>query len=263
MKPGITQMCLGRKDLQADLKTAKDCGYEAIELFFDDKGVPNIDASAAELKAIRKACDDAGLDLTSTLAFRNDMGSTLSPIAAEREKREAVIRRNIDIAAAVGVDTFLLHPGQLEANDTYERAWNDAVASLKKVSGYAKEKKVNIAIENVWNKFLLSPREARQFIDDCGSDFVGFYLDTGNLIHYGFTEMWIKELGHRIKKVHVKDYRRKDRQFVQLQDGDCNWPAIMAELRKIGFDGALISEVGGDEASLKESAARIRKIMAL
>ena len=263
MKPGITQLCLKRESLEADLQRAKDLGYEAIEILFSDQGQPSIDGTKDQVLAVRKACDKLGLELSSILATRQEQGSLLSPQASEREKRLTVIRRGLEIAQILGVDGMLIHPGQLEAADTYERCWNDCRDALKSIAKDAEKAKCALAIENVWNKFLLNGREARQFIDEVGSSAVGFYLDTGNLIHYGFTEMWVRELKHRIKKVHVKDYRRKDRQFIQLQDGDCNWPEIMKELRAIGFNGALVSEVGGDDAQMRETAARIRKIMAL
>ena len=263
MKPGITQLCLPRKNFQEDLNQARSCGYEAIELVFSDQGGPSLESTAQELKDVKKACDAAGLEICSLIATSEDSGSLLSSKPAERAKRAAILRRGLEVAEALGVDGMLLHPGHLEASDTYERAWNDCRDELKKLAPDAEKRGCAIAIENVWNKFILSPREARQFLDDVGSPWIGFYLDTANLLHYGFTEMWIKELQHRIKKVHVKEYKRQGAQWLQLMDGDCNWVATMAELRKIGFDGALVSEVGGDVARQTETAVRIRKIMAL
>ena len=263
MKPGITQLCLPRKDYQQDLQQAKDCGYQSVELLFNDTGSPSITASNKEIEAVRKAADALGLEINSILATVKDQGSLLSPSAGEREKRVATIRRGLEIAQILGVDAMLIHPGQLEAGDMYERAWNDCRDAFKQLAPAAGKAKCALAIENVWNKFILSPREARQFVDDVGSPWIGFYLDTANLIHYGLTEMWIRELKHRIKKVHVKDYKRQGGQWLQLMDGDCNWKEIMKELRAIGFDGALVSEVGGDVERQKETADRIRKIIAL
>jgi hexulose-6-phosphate isomerase len=263
MKPGITQLCLPRKSLEQDLQQAKQCGYQAIELHFSDETAPSIDASAAEIKEVKKACDAAGLSIPSIIATRKDSGSLLSPKDGEREKRVSILRRGLEIAEILGVDGMLLHPGQLEASDTYERAWNGCRDALKALAPEAAKRKCAIAIENVWNKFILNPREACQFVDEVGSPWIGIYLDTGNLLHYGFTEMWVRELQKRVKKVHVKDYRRKDRQFVQLMDGDCNWPVVMKELRAIGFDGALVSEVGGDAEQQKKTTELIKKIMAL
>ena len=44
---------------------------------------------------------------------------------------------------------------------------------------------------------------------------------------------------------------------------DTDWPAVMAELRGIGFDGALVSEVGGDDDNMRQTAERIRRIIDL
>lgn len=263
MIPGITQLCLKRESLEQDLALAASCGYRAIELVFKDEGQPHIDAGAKELDAVRKACEKAGVAVSSVIATRKDGGSLLSPDAAQREKRAAVLRRALEIAQALGVDGTLLHPGALEANDSYARAWDGLRDGLRAIAPEAEKRGCWIGVENVWNKILLTPGEVRRFCTEVGSPWVGLYLDTANMIHYGFAEMWIRDLGDLIKKVHVKDYSRKSRSFVQLMDGDCNWPAVAAELRKIGFDGALVSEVGGDEACLRETTERIRRIIAL
>ncbi|MBI3830751.1 MAG: sugar phosphate isomerase/epimerase [Planctomycetes bacterium] len=263
MKPGITQLCLKRQNLDEDLRRTKELGYEAIELVFSDEGQPGIDAPNDQIAGVRKACDKLGLEICSIIATRKDAGSLLSPKKDERAKRVAILKRGLEIAEILGVNGMLLHPGQLEATDTYERAWNDCRDALKALAPEAAKRKCAIAIENVWNKFILSPREAKQFADEVGSPWVGIYLDTANLIHYGFTEVWIRELKDRIKKVHVKDYKRRPPEWTQLMDGDCNWPEIMKELRAMKFDGALVSEVGGDDERMRETAQRIRKIMAL
>ncbi|MBM3264778.1 MAG: sugar phosphate isomerase/epimerase [candidate division Zixibacteria bacterium] len=263
MKPGITQLCLKRTDLEDDLRYVRDTGYEAIELVFSDTGVPSIDASAQELANIRAACDRFGLEISAILPTRRDAGSLLSPDVSERDKRIRILERGLEIAASIGVGALLLHPGALEASSSYETTWNHARDALKTLGPEAERRKCVIGVENVWNKFLLSPRETRQFVDEIGSPGVGVYLDTANMIFYGFAEMWVRELRHRIVRVHVKDFRRRDTAWVQLMNGDVAWPEVMRELRATGFDGALTSEVGGDEATMRETALRIRQIMTL
>ena len=127
----------------------------------------------------------------------------------------------------------------------------------------AEEMGAAIGLENVWNKFLLSPREARLFVDEIGSEWVGIYLDTANMMAYGYPEHWIRELGTRIKKVHFKDFRRSEHSFVNLLEGDTDWPAVMAELRAVGYDSTLIHEVGGSREELIDLGARMRQIVAL
>ena len=263
MKPGITQICLPRTNLEADLDYAHNTGYEAIELVFSDVGEPSIDASDRELAEVKAACDQRGLEICAILPTRKDAGSMLSPDASERNKRLRILERGLEVAHTLGVTGLLLHPGSLDASTTYEATWNNMRDALKALAPEAERLNCSIGVENVWNKFLLSPREARQFVDEVGSPAVGIYLDTANMIFYGFAEMWIRELGNRVTRVHVKDFRRRDMAWTQLMDGDVNWPVVMQELRAIGFDGALVSEVGGDEAMVRESLQRIRQIMAL
>jgi hexulose-6-phosphate isomerase len=263
MKPGITQICLPRKKLEADLRYARETGYEAIELVFSDTGEPSIDASSQELAGIKKLCDQHDLEISAILPTRQNAGSLLSPDADSRKRRIEILRRGLEIAEALGVGGLLLHPGQLEPSASYASIWNHVVDALAGLAPEAERRKCTIGIENVWNKFLLSPREACQIVDEIGSPYVGIYLDTANMIFYGYAEMWIRELGRRITRVHVKDFRRRDMAWVQLMDGDVNWPEVMKELRSVGFDGALVSEVGGDEAMVRETATRIRTIIGL
>ena len=263
MTPGITQLCLGRQDLEEDLFRARSLGYEAIELVFSDEGSPNIDASTSEIAAVGDTCRRHGLELCSMIAIRKDAGTLLSQSAAERAKRLAILERGFEIAEILGVDALLLHPGALDPKSSYGVTWDNFRDALRDLAPAAERHGTRIGIENVWNQFMLSPREARQLVDEVGSSAVGIYLDTANMILYGYPDMWIRELGNRIFKVHVKDFRRGEGAWVQLMDGDTDWPAVMAELRGIGFDGALVSEVGGDDASMRETAERIRRIIAL
>ena len=263
MTPGITQLCLGRQDLEEDLSRTRNLGYEAIELVFSDEGSPNIDASTSEISSVAEACRRHGLELCSMIAIRKDAGTLLSPSAAERAKRVAILERGFEIAEILGVDALLLHPGALDPKSSYSTTWDNFRDALRDLAPAAERHGTRIGIENVWNQFMLSPREARQLVDEVGSSAVGIYLDTANMILYGYPDMWIRELGSRIFKVHVKDFRRGEGAWVQLMDGDTDWPAVMAELRGIGFDGALVSEVGGDDAAMRETTERIRRIIAL
>ena len=173
------------------------------------------------------------------------------------------LRRSLEIAGALSVDGVLLHPGQLAVEGTYQQAWDGLRDALIDTAPLAEEMGAAIGLENVWNKFLLSPREARLFVDEIGSDWVGIYLDTANMMAYGYPEHWIRELGPRIKKVHFKDFRRSEHSFVNLLEGDTDWPAVMAELRAVGYDSTLIHEVGGSRDELIDLGARMRQIVAL
>ena len=87
--------------------------------------------------------------------------------------------------------------------DAYKRARNSFCICAE----HAEKVKVSIGLENVWNKFLLSPLEMRNIIDEIGSDYVGAYFDVGNIMYVGYPQHWIEILGKRIRKIHFCDYR--------------------------------------------------------
>jgi hexulose-6-phosphate isomerase len=133
------------------------------------------------------------------------------------------------------------------------------------------EKKIIIAVENVWNKFLLSPMEMAQYVDSFKSPYVQAYFDVGNVALYGFSQDWIRTLGKRIVRVHLKDFSNRRNPDIKksvldwpnLMDGDLNWKAIHAALADIGYKGdATVELSGGDAAYLKDLSQRVDKILA-
>ncbi|MDE2740993.1 MAG: sugar phosphate isomerase/epimerase [Gemmatimonadota bacterium] len=263
MKIGITQIILGNMSLEDTLRLCEDAGYQAVELVFaEGKGLdPNM--SADEIAQVGQQCADAGVEIGSVIVWYQERGNLLSRDVGERERCLKCLRRSLEIAGALSVDGVLLHPGQLEVEGTYQQAWDGLRDALSDTASLAEEMGAAIGLENVWNKFLLSPREARLFVDEIGSEWVGIYLDTANMMAYGYPEHWIRELGARIKKVHFKDFRRGEHSFVNLLEGDTDWPAVMAELRAVGYDSTLIHEVGGSREELIDLGARMRQIVAL
>lgn len=263
MKVGITQIILGEMSLEDTLALCQEAGYETVELVFAEGKDLDPNMSADELERIGQQCEGADVDVGSVIAWYDDRGSLLSRDASERDKSLRCLRRSLEIAGALEVDGVLLHPGQLPVEGTYQDAWNDLRDALIEIAPLAEEMGAAIGVENVWNKFLLSPLEARHFVDEIGSDWVGIYLDTANMMAYGHPEHWIRGLGDRIKKVHFKDFLRREHRFVSLREGDTDWATVMAELRAIGYNSTLIHEVGGSREELVDLGERMREIVAL
>jgi hexulose-6-phosphate isomerase len=155
---------------------------------------------------------------------------------------------------------------------SYDDCWNRSTEEIKKAIPLAEKLKVKIAVENVWNNFLLSPMEAANYVDQFRSPYVGFYFDCGNILAFGWPEQWIKILGKRIAKVHIKEYSKKiaDKQGksagfgVKLTEGDVNWTAVMKALDECGYNGwTTIEQPGGDTPEgLKDLCDRLAKIQA-
>jgi hexulose-6-phosphate isomerase len=167
----------------------------------------------------------------------------------------------------------LLVPAVVNKEVSYDDAYTRSQAEIRKAVPLAEELGVRIAIENVWNQFLLSPLEAARYVDEFNSPAVGWHFDVGNIINYGWPEQWVRILGKRIQKLHIKEFSRKRRDKeglwkgfdVPLLEGDDDWPAVMKALDEVGYAGwAMTEQPGGDSPEgLADLATRFGKILAL
>lgn len=240
-------------DLRGCLKKAKKAGFEGVELAVAEAGELTLDSSKEDIKKITQAAKDVGIELSSLATGLFWDYSLTSSDDKTREKAKDIVRRMLEIAFYLGVDTVLVIPGTVDVffkPDAevvpYDLAYERSLASLKKCIPTAQRYKVSIGIENVWNKFLLSPLELRDFIDKIGSPYLGAYFDVGNSLLTGYPEHWIRVLGKRIKKVHLKDFKTavgNINGFVDLLEGDVNWAEVMKALEEIGYDGWLTAEI--------------------
>jgi L-ribulose-5-phosphate 3-epimerase len=175
-------------------------------------------------------------------------------------------------AKAYGATSVLLVPAVVNKQVSYDEAYKRSQTEIRKALPLAQELGVKIAIENVWNLFLLSPLEAARYIDEFESPAIGWHFDVGNVVTYGFPEQWIRILGKRIQKLHIKEYSRAKRDKtgpssgfdVPFLAGDNNWPAVMAALDEVGYTGWGIAEQPGADSldGLKTLAAGMDRIFA-
>ena len=243
----------GDWSIEEKFKLAKEAGFEGFEIDLSEEGSVNLKSTEAELKVFRKTAESYGLTLGSLATFLYWGANACSEDPQIREKADTILHRQIEVAADLGVDSILVVPGSVGVDFIpgaevvrYDIAYERAQKFIRAAIPYAEEKGVTICLENVWNKFLLSPLEMKSFIDSFGSERVGAYFDVGNALATGYPEHWIEILGNRIKRVHVKDYRRNVGTvdgFCDLLSGDVNWPAVIGSLKKIGYCGFVSSEM--------------------
>jgi hexulose-6-phosphate isomerase len=240
-------------DLAGRLRLARTAGFAGFEIDLSEDGPVNLRSTADELAAVRAAVEREGLILSGLASNLSWSANAASNEAATRQRAERILFRQIECAAALGIDTILVVPGAVGVDFIaktevvpYELAWQRARDFVAAALPLAEKHRVVLAIENVWNKFLLSPLEMRSFIDSFGSASVGAYFDIGNALATGYPEHWISILGPRIRRVHFKDYRRAVGTvagFVELLSGDVNWPAVTTALRAVGYDGWATAEM--------------------
>jgi hexulose-6-phosphate isomerase len=243
-------------------KVIKAAGYKGIE--------PNSHMNRNEVLAAMK---ETGL-IASSVCCSTHWGKPLSsPDAAVRNEGLEGMRVAMEDAKAYGTDAVLLVPGVVNESISYDECWTRSTESIKELLPLAKKLGVKICIENVWNNFLLSPMEACTYIDQFKSPYVRFYFDCGNILVYGWPEQWVRILGDRIGRVHIKEFNKeiaerkgKGEGFnVKLTEGNINWKRVVEELRKSYKNNWLTTEQGGSKTpeELNDLSERFDKLLSL
>lgn len=264
MKKGLTQICLGRDSLIKDaLQMCKEIGYQGLEILITEKGELTMNSGPSDYEAIKQMSRDTGVELTS-ICGASSLTDDDPAVVAEGK---AQIRKMLEAAEALDIDTILITGGRVSEKVAYDVAYDRLLRALQELRPDAERRRVNIALENVWNKLLISPLEMRDFLDKIGSPYVGCFFDTGNVVLYGYPEQWIRILGNRIKKIHFKDFKMDHRErryeWTQLMQGAVDWPAVMREIRAIGYDDFVITEVCGPRETYEETCRVMDTILAL
>lgn len=241
---------------------AKECGFQSMECGTED------DLKVAE--EIKAASVKTGIPVHSVMNRDHWQFPLSSPDPAVVAKSMKGMETSLQNAKLWGASTVLLVPAVVNAEVSYQQAWDRSVVQIKKLIPMAQQMKIVIGVEEVWNKFLLSPLEMAHYVDQFKSPWVKAYFDVGNMVLYGYPQDWIRTLGPRIVKVHLKDFtwkrdpqiKKQTADFVNLRDGDINWKEVHKALGEIGYKGDATVEVsGGDAAYLKDLSKRVDLIL--
>jgi L-ribulose-5-phosphate 3-epimerase len=244
------------------LQLARDAGFEAIEC-------PTM-TEPAMAEEVLAASRKAGLPIHSVMNQAHWSNPLSSGDAAVVEKSMEGMRTSLRNAKLWGADTVLLVPAVVNPETTYAQAWERSQRQIRKLIPLAAELKVIIGIEEVWNKFLLSPLEFARYVDEFKSPWIRAYFDVGNVAISGYPQDWIRTLGKRIVKLHIKDFaykndptiRKRVPDFTALLDGEIDWRAVHAALADIGYKGTATVELSnGDGEYLKEVNRRFERIL--
>ena len=240
-------------ELRDCMELAKNAGFDGIELTLEEEGEISLNSSRQQIIKIAGTAKEVGIELSSLATGLLWDYSLTSSEAKIREKAKDIVKKMLEFASYLEVDTVLVVPGAVDVFFNpqaeivpYDVAYERSLEALGECTLVAQEYKVAIGVENVWNKFLLSPLELRDFIDKIGSEYAGVYFDVGNTLLTGYPEQWIRILNKRIKKVHIKDFRSSVGNvngFVDLLEGDVNWKEVIRALEDVGYDDYLAAEI--------------------
>jgi L-ribulose-5-phosphate 3-epimerase len=257
IKKGVWFDMLPSKLSYADrYKMARDVGFEVVQ------APTELDDRKAE--EIKKAADAAGIHIDSVMNMDHWKYPLSSSDPAVVEKSLAGMRTSLHNAKLWGSEVVLLVPAVVNPQTSYRDAWTRSQKQIRTLLPLAEELKVVIGMEEVWNKFLLSPLEMVKYIEEFQSPWIKAWFDVGNVLLYGYPQDWIHTLGSSIVKVHVKDFKRKEDGYawVNLGDGDVDWAAVRQAFADVGYSGSAITELeAGDESYLRDVSRRFDKLI--
>lgn len=237
--------------LPQGLQLVKQSGYDGIELWLGDMPWFQMTTTDAAVRDLRRVVEGAGLvvsNVSTGLHWASPLSARDPKIRAEAIR---IVERQIETAQILGTDAILVVAGLVTEEVPYVEVYQRCVDALRSSGPVAAKAGVKIGCENCNSeqRFLLSPREFKLFLDDVNNPAVGIHLDVGNIHDTGFAEQWIELHGPRITRIHVKDVlkhrgRCGDQSvYTNLFLGDNNWPAIRDAMIKVGYDGWLVAEM--------------------
>ena len=257
VKKGLVwDMLPGKLSIGDRFKLTRDVGFEVVQA----PTTPDM----KEAEEMKKAADGAGIRIDSVMNMDHWKYPLSSDDRAVVAKSMEGMRASLRNAKVWGSDAVLLVPAVVNATTSYRDAWARSQKQIRELLPMAAELKVVIAIEEVWNKFLLSPLEMKTYIEEFRSPWVKAWFDVGNVVLYGYPQDWIRTLGKSVYKVHLKDFKRKEGGYawVNLGDGDVDWSAVRTAFREVGYAGSVIAELdAGDEAYLRDVSKRVERLL--
>lgn len=243
--------------LEDRLKLAVDVGFQDLEC--------HTVSDQKEAEAIKVAAGKAKIRIGSVMNSAHWEWPLNSPDPEVVKKGMEGMKTSLHNAHLWGADAVLLVPAVVSPKfGYYQDAWTRSQRQIRQLLPLAEQLKVVIAIEEVWNKFLLSPVEFVRYVDEFKSPWVKAYLDVGNMVFYGYPQDWIRTLGPRIAKVHLKDFRFRDgkTEWTPLREGDIDWLEVHKALADVGYHGTATMELdGGDAAYLRDLSHRVDLIL--
>ncbi|MEN3337060.1 MAG: L-ribulose-5-phosphate 3-epimerase [Acidobacteriota bacterium] len=239
---------------------ARTAGFAAVEM--------QTVTAADEAAEIKEAATKAGLRIHSVMNsdhWKLPLSSSDPDVVTRSVQGMETSLKN---AKLWGADAVLLVPAVVDPKTSYKDAWTRSQRVIReRLLPVAKDLNVVIAVEEVWNKFLLSPLEFVRYVDEFESPLLRAYFDVGNIVFYGYPQDWIRTLGPRIAKVHLKDFKldRQNGSFTwkNLGEGDIDWPEVRRAFSEVKYNGFVTTEVnGGDATYLTDLAGRVDRFLA-
>lgn len=248
-------MVRGGETVADKFRILKEAGFEGVDMD---------SPTTLSREEVLRARDETGVVIHGVVDSVHWRDTLSDPDPEVQARGREALRRAIEDCEAWGGTTVLLVPAVVNKRVSYADAYERSRRNIREVLPHAEDRGIKIAIENVWNNFLLSPLEAARYLDEFESPMIGAYFDIGNVVKFGWPEHWIPVLGKRILKLDVKEYSHKTQFDAPLGEGDVDWAAVRAAIADVGYSGYCTAEMrGGDLDHLRDLAARMDRVLGI
>ncbi|MBR5459605.1 MAG: sugar phosphate isomerase/epimerase [Clostridia bacterium] len=232
---------------------ASEVGYDCVELWLwangDTNGTLTLESTEEDYAKIRSLIKKYGVGVESIASGAYwSVGAFGSSDPAKSAEAVKILRKQLEAAKAIGADSILVVTN-LDPDTEYMESVELTIKLFRDMREEIEETGVGIGLENVWNRFFMSPLDVIYVLEKIDNPLVGLYFDIGNMVAFSEPEYWITTLGKYIKKVHIKDFKRNKGYnsggtFCGLFDGDVDFKKCMPLLKRAGYDGVITAEVG-------------------
>ena len=171
------------------------------------------------------------------------------------------LRQSMSYASQIDAELWILHPGLVTGISPFYpgREWEQNAKSIMVLAESAKEIGLNMAIENLPQKYgsiMKTPQDFMRLYSETGVD-AGIVLDVGhaNLEHQ--TEPFIMQLSNRIWHFHLSDNIGEFDQHLGIGYGKIDWQDFAARIMQIDFRGIVMLE---SVFNVEESFSKLQKL---
>lgn len=245
---GVIQYDLS--DIDKSFKDLHEQGFGSCEINYK-KNTLN-EAFAEKVKEASKKHDIKVTTLVGVPGSKSEWNFRRGPATIglvpeeERAEKIKVYHEMIDFCAMADIPAMHSHFGFIPEDPSSEQ-YTSFIKVMQDLANYAKERNIMIYFETGQE----TPTTLIRAIKDIGTRNVFINCDLANLLMYGKANSLdaVKQFGSLIKEFHAKDGKYPDPNNpyelgaeVPIPTGEVDFPAVIAELKKQGFQGAVTIE---------------------
>lgn len=253
MKPAIWTAMYAELALHEALQVLHDQGWTSFEA--STEHLVRIEAGedpGAQIAQVRERLAELSLWMPQAHAL---LQADVADADEERRRQDiGRLARHIEIAAQLGIQNVVIHPGGQRGAATRadrDRAMALNVNAFRRLGDLAGERGVRIGLENLMRRGASTPYELLDLLAAIDHPAIGITLDTSHAHVAGLDiPTAVREFGPYLIATHISDNDGSGDQHRTPGNGDIDWPTVVRALRQAGYDGLFNLEIPGERHAM-------------